>query len=284
VTQRCIVRVKFTPAGGHVGQSVGGFLRYVQHRDLHPEARVDPKVAGLVKYVAFRDKATSRAELFGSHNAHGTKGRKDFVDFVVRSLASSQPQLFRSRDGRVTDRRRAVSRLVISPEHSRGLDLERLTRAAMASLAAETGGELQWIAAIHRNTPHHHIHLVVAGMHQEASGAYRRAAIAKPRLAAMKQAVALEIERQRGERIPARSTEISSADHALHASALILRPAVAHSPLPSARVNRRTLWSVRLSHGSSSLSRLRAVARLYRRQVEQETEEEIRRRHWERVA
>ena len=120
MTERCIVRVKFTPAAGGVRQAVGGFLRYVQHRDLHPEPRVDPQIAGLVKYVAYRDKAASRAELFGSDGFRGTKGRKDFVDFVVRSIAGTEPQLFCSRDGQLMDRRRAVSRLIISPSAAVG--------------------------------------------------------------------------------------------------------------------------------------------------------------------
>ena len=285
MTERCIVRVKFTLADGHVGQAVGGFLRYVQHRDLHPESRVDPDISGLVKYVAYREKAASRAELFGSHGDHGTKGRKDFVDYVLRSIAGSQPQLFRSRDGRLLDRRRAVSRLILSPERSRGLDLERLTRAAMASLAADAGGDLRWIAAIHRNTRHHHVHLVVAGMRQEASGVYCRADITKPRLAAMKHAVALEIERQRGERVPVQTALRGSGDCAEHPWVAVRQPAAAASPLlPAAHPRRLEDWSVRPSYGSSSLLRLRTVARLYQRQVERETEEETRRRHWELVA
>jgi hypothetical protein len=285
VTERCIVRVKFTPAAGRVGQAVGGFLRYVQHRDLHPEPRINPQIAGLVKYVAYRDKAASRAELFGSDEARGTKGRKDFVDFVVRSLAGSQPQLFRRRDGRLLDRRRAVSRLVISPERSPGLDLERLTQTAMAALAAESGGDLRWIAAIHRNTPHHHIHLVVAGMRQEASGAYRRADITKPRLAAMKHAIALEIERQRGERVPVRITRRGSDQRAARACPPIRLQAVAASPVvPTAYPRRSKRSSLRESYLPSALVRLGAVARRYQRQIEREAEEEIHRRHWELVA
>ena len=285
MTERCIVRVKFTPANAQAGKAVGGFLRYVQHRDLHPEPRVDAKIAGLVKYVAYRDKAASRADLFGPQDTRGTRGRKDFVDFVVRSIASTEPQLFRSRDGRLMDRRRAVSRLIISPERSRGLDLEQLTRTAMGSLAAETGGELRWIAAIHRNTLHHHVHLVVAGMRQEASGAYRRADITKLRLAAMKQAVALEIERQRDERIAVR------APHAANDS-VTERSRVVHRPIPvSASLIQPLAHRCRSKHRSSgptytsgSLLRLRTVARLYQRQVERETEEEVRRRRWELVA
>ena len=84
-----------------------------------------------------RDKAANRAELFGSHEANGAKGRKDFVDYVVRSISGTEPQLFSSRDGRTLDRRRAVSRLIISPERSGGLDLragqDRLRRSARLS-------------------------------------------------------------------------------------------------------------------------------------------------------
>ena len=105
------------------------------------------------------------------------------------------------------DRRRAVSRFVISPERAQGLDLEALTRAAVGRLESEMGvSDLRWIAAIHRNTRHHHVHLVLAGMHQDAAGGYRRVDVSKPRLAAMKQAVSLEIERQRGERAPSRTS------------------------------------------------------------------------------
>ena len=191
-------------------RAVGGFLRYVQHRDLHPDSApraAAPKVAGLLKYVAYRDKASARAELFGPRGALGTRERKEFADFVARSIEGSQPQVFRTRDGSAMDRRRAVSRFVISPERAQGLDLEALTRAAVGRLESEMGvSDLRWIAAIHRNTRHHHVHLVLAGMHQDSTGGYRRVDLSKPRLAAIKQAVSLEIERQRGDAsLPGRS-------------------------------------------------------------------------------
>src|SRR6266849_4121351 len=208
MSERCIVRTKFTPAGtaSEVRRAVGGFLRYVQHRDLHPDSKPSqpsPKVAGLLKYVAYRDRANMRAELFGPSGAIGSTERKDFAEFVACSLENSKPQPFRTKDGRVMDRRRAVSRLIISPERARGLDLNALTRAAVGRLESELGIDgLRWIAAVHRNTKHHHVHLVVAGMVGDGEGGYRRADVTKPRLAAMKEAVALEIERQRGERQP----------------------------------------------------------------------------------
>src|ERR1700730_3199145 len=139
MTERCIVRVKFTSAGSssEVRRAVSGFLRYVQHRDLHPDSNTalpTPEVSGLLKYVAYRDRANTRAELFGPTGPLRTQERKDFAEFVARSIAGSRPQSYQTRDGSTLDRRRAVSRFVISPERGQGLDLGALTRAAAGSL------------------------------------------------------------------------------------------------------------------------------------------------------
>ena len=297
MSERCIVRIRFTPAGaeGTVRRAVGGFLRYVQHRDLHPDSEpkpAKPSVSGLVKYVAYRDSAQARAELFGSRGARGTTARKEFVEFVARSLAGSQPHLFRTRDGALMDRRRAVSRLILSPERSQGLDLERLTRAAVERLGAEAGAEgLQWIAAIHRNTAHHHVHLVIAGMREDASGRYHRFDVTKPRLAAMKQAVVLEIERQRAERLLSKTQQTrvvgvvkAGTESTLALRSPIGRSAVVRIPPVAAAGHRMSLRPAETSYRPTSLIRLRAVARRYQHRVEREAEEEARLRRWELVA
>jgi hypothetical protein len=297
VNERCIVRVKFTPvgAGAEVRRAVGGFLRYVQHRDLHPDstpAQPTRKVAGLLKYVAYRDKASARAELFGPRGALGNQERKDFADFVARSIERSEPQVFPSRDGRLTDRRRAVSRFVISPERSHGLDLQSLARAAVSRLESEIGvSDLRWIAAIHRNTRHHHVHLVLAGMYEYAAGSYRRVDLSKRRLAAMKQAVSLEIERQRGEHTPSRAVSPAAASglrgrdsYPLPGLQLrVARPALIRA-LPLASLARYRLGSRRAEKhdrppvpGGDAILALRAVARRYRRRMEHELEIEARR-------
>jgi hypothetical protein len=304
VSERCILKVEFDPAtsGSQVRRAVGGFLRYIQHRDLHPAAkpvRSTPDVAGLVKYVAYRDKASGRAELFGPQGSLGTKGRKDFVDFVTRSIEGSAPQIFRTGAGSVMDRRRAVSRFFISPESADGLDLERLTRAAVSRLESEIGVRgLRWLAAIHRNTAHHHAHLVLAGMRADGAGGYRRVDITKPRLAAMKEAVGLEIQLQRDERMRATSTPAPIASgvqgrEVAPLSALkllVARPALIRT-LPSTPLARKGLASSGAQAGSwrhsrhtNSLLVLRAVARRYQRQMQRATEEEARRLHWERAA
>ena len=301
MTERCIVRIKFTPAGtaSEVRRAVGGFLRYVQHRDLHPDSaedRAGPEVAGLLKYVAYRDQASARAELFGPDGAVGTHERKAFAEFVARSLEISAPQLFRTRDGRLMDRRRAVSRLILSPERAQGLDLEQLTRAAMAGLASEVGSaDLQWIAAIHRNTRHHHVHLVVAGMQATASRGYRRVDIDKARLAAIKESVALEIQRQRAaartktspqpvvaSAFPrqASPTETAASIGGKARHQVTLLPSRSRRSTASRRFANRSTRTTR----ASSVIALRAVARRYSWEMKRETEDEARRLGWERAA
>lgn len=297
--ERCFVKVQFDPAatGGQVRRAVGGFLRYIQHRDLHPapkDARPGPEVAGLLKYVAYRDKASSRAELFGPQGSIGTRERKDFATFVARSIEGSEPQIFRTRAGAVMDRRRAVSRFLISPESANGLDLERLARAAVSRLESDMGvSGLPWIAAIHRNTAHHHVHLVLAGMREEASGGYRRVDISKPRLAAMKEAIGLESERQRRELTPAKRVDVPDASslggrdsYAIPALKLpAARPALIRAlpPTPLARF-RVASTSARTAHVGGSALALRAVARRYQMRMERELELEAQRLGRERAA
>ena len=291
---RCFVKVEFDPAttGSHVRRAVGGFLRYIQHRDLHPApklVRPTPDIAGLVKYVAYRDKASGRAELFGPQGSLGTKERKDFVGFVARSIEGSQPQIFRTRAGLLMDRRRAVSRFLISPESAHGLDLERLARAAVSRLESDMGvSGLRWIAAIHRNTDHHHVHLVLAGMREDASGGYRRVDISKPRLAAMKEALGLEIERQREELAPSREpahvasvpkTDVDSVSIEPEPHAPTIRSGAATGLSLRSTRERRTFHPT--SYAGSVVA-LRAVARRYQRRMERELEIETRRcrREW----
>ena len=289
MTDRVILAVKFTSAGaaGQVRKAVGGFLRYVQHRDLHPaqpDSQPRPEVSGLLKYVAYRDRASTRAELFGPTGTIGSDDRKAFAAFVADALEKSSPQLFRHRDGTLHDRRRAVYRLVISPERAGGLDLRRLTNAAVGRLERESGStELQWIAAIHRNTAHHHVHLVIAGMQQDESGGYRRVDITKPWLAAMKEELTLEIEHQRATRVPAKP--LSPAATEAKTSIPVQTSETPHRvALPRlGRVRRGSPHHQDVS-GHGSLTTLRAVARRYQRRMERELEESYRQAQWEHAA
>jgi len=296
VRERVILAIKFTPAGSivQVRKAVGGFLRYVQHRDVHPtqpESKPKQEVSGLLKYVAYRDRANWRAELFGPAGVLGSADRKAFAAFVAGSIDGSRPQQYRSRDGNLHDRRRAVYRMVISPERASGLDLRRLTVASVTALEHDLGsGGLRWIAAVHRNTAHHHVHLVLAGMREDGQGGFVRVDITKPRLAAMKEALGLDIERQRGERKPLQTpTEfVALATKVNRDTTSSSEPAVGH-PAPTAEA---PIGSLQASRGVrsfralevGSVIALRAVARRYQRKMERELEAGYRQSQWERAA
>lgn len=63
-------------------------------------------------------------------------------------------------DGR--GERAAMHTLILSPGDN-GVDLEEYTRESMKALEERLGHELDWYATIHRNTEHHHAHVVIAG-------------------------------------------------------------------------------------------------------------------------
>jgi hypothetical protein len=205
MSDRVIVGVKYTPvaAPGGLRKAVGAFLRYVQYRDKHSDQERPPeeaqrRVDGELRYIAHRDQAAGRARLFNAMGTVGDEERRSLAAFVTRAANTTRPQLTRSDDGSLVDRRRALYRFVISPENADSLDLRRLTGAAVSQLEADAGGEVRWIAAEHRNTAHPHVHLIVAGFRETESGTFRSLVLTKPRLQRIKEAVGLEIERQRG--------------------------------------------------------------------------------------
>ena len=63
-------------------------------------------------------------------------------------------------DGR--GNRAAMHTLILSPGDN-GVNLEEYTRESMKALEERLGHELDWYATIHRNTDHHHAHVVIAG-------------------------------------------------------------------------------------------------------------------------
>lgn len=60
------------------------------------------------------------------------------------------------------DSRVVVHKLTLAPEIE-PLDKREYTREVMHRLAAEKGQDLRWMAVVHENTAHHHIHVVVLG-------------------------------------------------------------------------------------------------------------------------
>jgi len=200
--ERCILSVKYVPAAS--AKRLGGFLRYVQFRDQHEDLHRGRELEGLTKYIAHRDRTAPGGRLFGPRGNAGDLDRRALLAHISRSM--------RQPGGRHP---RAAYRMVLSPERADGLDLKALTRAAMSQLGREVGGEPPWIAAIHRNTNHPHVHIVMAARREVERGRFRTVVISRERLGRMKLAMGAELVRERGGRpTRIRFSELGLADRA----------------------------------------------------------------------
>jgi len=55
-------------------------------------------------------------------------------------------------------------KFIVSPEFGDRADLQRLTRDLMLSVEEDLGGPLEWVAVVHRNTEHPHVHVALRGV------------------------------------------------------------------------------------------------------------------------
>jgi type IV secretory pathway VirD2 relaxase len=55
-------------------------------------------------------------------------------------------------------------KLIVSPEFGERLDLRRRTRELMAQMKNDLGVDLEWVAAVHFNTGHPHVHIALRGL------------------------------------------------------------------------------------------------------------------------
>jgi len=286
---RSVLALRYTPVSvaGGVRKAVGGFLRYVQFRDQH----VEPETGGLdayMRYVAHRDRTSPGGRVFGPHEDREVDRRR-FVSYVARSVKDLEPNWVSGRDGKLVDRQRAVYTLVLSPEDWRGLDLRRVARVAMTQLETDAGagGIGPWFAAEHRNTAHHHVHIVLAARRELASGKFSTLVISRQRLQRMKDAIALEIDRQRSpQRARDRQGEVqqpaprtAAPQTRRHAAPRwrwlqVQTHEAAQRPRPAPHWRRRPRLDL-------TLYGLRAVARSYQHRMEHELEEELARRERE---
>lgn len=288
---RSVLALRYTPVSiaGGVRKAVGGFLRYVQFRDQHVEPERNGALDAYVRYVAHRDRTSPGGRVFGNGGERTDGDRRRLVDFVARSTKGVEPMWVMGRDGKLEDRQRAVYTFVLSPEDWRGLDLRGIARAAMKQLEADAGpgGIGPWFAAEHRNTAHHHVHIVLAARREVAPGRFSTLVVSRARLQRMKEAIALEIDRQRSPQL-ARNHQRPVQQPALRiATPQINRHAAAHwrwlpveTPKAARRPRPATHWR-RRQRLDATLHGLRAVARSYQRRMEHELEQELVRRERE---
>jgi hypothetical protein len=204
-----ILTVRVMPArkNGASGD-ITRFVRYVQYRDVHPDSALAEDVDGLVAYVHHRDPTSPRGRMFDATGPAGDDQRTALVDHVTRS---NEELLGRHKPSATS--LRSAYRLIISPEDARGLNLQRLARAAMARLEADSGGPLPpWIAGEHHNTKHPHVHIVLAARRESSPGRFRTVLITRERLAAMKETLQQELELQRGAHIRMRGSALRAGE------------------------------------------------------------------------
>ncbi len=282
-SRRSILALRYTPVSvaGGVRKAVGGFLRYVQYRDQHLEPEAGRALDAYVRYVAHRDRTSSSARVFGPGGEKTGADRRQFVDYVSRSIRGLEPKWVIGRDGKQEDRQRAVYTFILSPEDWRGLDLRRVARAAMRQLASDAGpgGIGPWFAAEHRNTPHHHVHIVLAARRELSLGQFSTVVVTRERLQRMKEAIAMEIDRQRGHERGGQSqlhldAAAKRARGRIHATKPCLQWLSVHEAVArrtSRRGNRRYSGHPLLA----TVMHLRAVAHRYHEWMEQELEQEL---------
>ncbi len=82
-----------------------------------------------------------------------------------------------------------VHRITLSPsDRERPEDLCDMTRYVLAELEEQRGQRLHWFAVEHRNTDHHHVHVMIAGAgERESDGAARSVKLTKEDYAAMRE-------------------------------------------------------------------------------------------------
>ncbi|HEV3102409.1 MAG TPA: hypothetical protein VG426_08715 [Candidatus Dormibacteraeota bacterium] len=266
---RAILSVKYLamPSAAAARSAVNGFIRYIQYRDHHENVIAD--ASRMLRYVGYRDPTSVRGQLFDGSTRAGDLERKALVAYVRRSLRDLSPG---------ARPQRAVYRLVLSPAVARGLDLRELTRATMLGLERDAGPLPPWVAAIHRNTRHPHVHIVMAARREVSPGQFRTLMITRPRLAHMKESLAHEMSRQLDMPGVRREGRSKNFRHMVR-----LEPVADVTP-NSAPLSHRFRGGGRRSLGrlDGLGNRLRRAARRFQRQHERDLVEEQRRQNMER--
>jgi type IV secretory pathway VirD2 relaxase len=60
-------------------------------------------------------------------------------------------------------------KLIVSPEFGERVDLDNLTRHLMSQMEKDLGTKLEWVAVVHHNTEHPHIHVALRGIRDDKS-------------------------------------------------------------------------------------------------------------------
>ncbi len=127
--------------------------------------------SGGTRTVAYRQRCAVRITYLknrtrGQWRAHGR--------YLERETAAGGETGFNAREADVNISARLQTwqvskdellwKLIISPEFGERADLERLTRDVMLRVQEDVGTSLEWVATVHRNTEHPHVHIAMRGV------------------------------------------------------------------------------------------------------------------------
>jgi hypothetical protein len=148
----------------------------------------------------------------------------------------------------------------------------------MRGLERDAGPLPPWVAAVHRNTQHPHVHIVMAARREVSPDRFKTLIITRPRLARMKESLAQEMSRQI-DRSPVRREDRASG---LRELVRVERAIDAIPHFTGFRARHRVRSSSRGDALDAITTGLRRAARRYQRHIEQELIDEERRKKLER--
>ncbi len=141
----------------------------------------------IVKHTYTRDRGAARAAV--RYYQLRPRGR----DEEARTIFTREGTISRSDASRMMREHQngnfLVHRITLSPsDREQPEDLRDMTRYVLAELEKEKGQCLHWVAVEHRNTDHHHVHVMIAGAgERESDGATRSVKLAKEDYASMRE-------------------------------------------------------------------------------------------------
>ncbi len=140
-----------------------------------------------MKHTYTRDRGAARAALRYYQlrpRGQGEEPRSIFTKDGTISRADADRMLREHQNGNFL-----VHRVTLSPsDRERPEDLRDMTRYVLAELENEKGQRLHWFAVEHKNTDHHHVHVMIAGTgERESDGATRGVKLTKDDYAAMRE-------------------------------------------------------------------------------------------------
>ena len=139
-------RVKRTWRGGHGRSGPTSYKQRCAVRVTYSQNKTAGQWKAHGHYIA-RETATEK----GKARTAGFDAKESFVDIAQR-LDTWQ---------RAGDQR--LFKLIISPEFGDRMDLEAHTRALLKCMERDLHTKLEWAAAVHYNTDHPHVHVVLRG-------------------------------------------------------------------------------------------------------------------------